>query len=91
VGKPFAEASEWFLKNNKGVLLGVLAKEKPVTLDDILSNDSGAIDAFIKRKFEEAAIDIGADMESAGKARLAPGHDYLIGSSDVAFVVGGEA
>lgn len=91
VGKPFAEASEWFLKNNKGVLLGVLAKEKPVTLDDILSNDSGAIDAFIKRKFEEAAIDIGAGMESAGKARLAPGQDYLIGSSDVAFVVGGEA
>lgn len=90
VGKPFAEASDWFLRNNKGVLLGVLAKEKPVTLDDILSNDSGAIDAFIKRKFEEAAIDLGADTESSGKARLAPGPDYLIGSSDVAFVVGGE-
>ena len=89
VGKPFAEASEWFLRNNKGVLLGVLAKEKPVTLDDILSNDSGAIDAFIKRKFEEAAIDIGTDMESSGKPRLAPGPDYLIGSSDIAFVVGG--
>ena len=91
VGKPFAEASDWFLRNNKGVLLGVLAKEKPVTLDDILSNDSGAIDAFIKRKFEEAAIDLGADLESAGKPRLAPGPDYLIGSTDVAFVVGGEA
>ena len=91
VGKPFSEASDWFLKNNKGVLLGVLAKEKPVTLDDILSNDSSAIDAFIKKKFEEAAIDLGSDMESAGKARLAPGPDYLIGTSNVAFVVGGEA
>ena len=59
VGKTFAEASDWFLGDKKSVLVGVLAKEKPVTLDDILSNDSGAIDAFIKRKFEEAAIDIG--------------------------------
>lgn len=90
VGKPFSEASEWFMRNNKGVLLGVLTREKPVTLDDILSNDSGAIDAFIKRKFEEAAIDLGVDARSSGRARLAPGPDYLIGSSDVAFTVGGE-
>lgn len=91
VGKSFLEASEWFQQNGKGVLVGVLSKEKPVTLDDILSDDSGAIDAFIKRKFEEAALDIGADAVPAGKARLAPGPQYLIGPSDAAFVVGGEA
>ncbi len=91
VGKSFAEAAAWFLGNKKSVLVGVLAKEKPVTLDDILSNDSGAIDAFIKRKFEEASIDIGEGIGQAGRVRLAPDPNYLISASDLAFVVGGEA
>jgi len=91
VGKSFAEASDWFVRSGEGVLVGVLAKERPVTLDDILSGSSGAIDDFIKRKFAEAAIDIGSDDKPAGKARLAPGPDYVIGGSDVAFVVGGGA
>ncbi len=91
IGKPFSEAAAWFLGNKKSVLVGLLAKEKPVTLEDILSNDSGAIDAFIKRKFEEAAIDISEGLGQAGRVRLAPDPNYLIGSSDVAFVVGGDA
>ncbi len=90
VGATFAEASDWFIRSGGGVLVGVLAKEKPVTLDDILSANSGAIDDFIKRKFAEAAIDIGADQQASGKARLAPAPDYVIGDTDVAFVIGGE-
>ena len=89
VGKSFAEASDWFVRAGAGVLVGVLAKEKPVTLDDILSANSGAIDDFIKRKFAEAAIDIGADQTAGGKARLSPAPDYVIGETDVAFVIGG--
>ncbi|PKL26429.1 MAG: hypothetical protein CVV47_00410 [Spirochaetae bacterium HGW-Spirochaetae-3] len=89
VGKTFAEASDWFVRAGAGVLVGVLAKEKPVTLDDILSANSGAIDDFIKRKFAEAAIDIGADQAEGGKARLSPAPDYVIGETDVAFVIGG--
>ncbi len=88
-GKTFAEASGWFVKNSKGILLGVMSREKPVTLDDLLSDNSGAIDAFIKRKFAEAAIDIGADQEAANNTRLAPNPDYVIQDTDLAFVVGG--
>jgi voltage-gated potassium channel len=91
IGKTFAEAADWFVRSGAGVLVGVLAREKPVTLDDILSDNSGAIDDFIKRKFAEASIDIGADQQSAGKARLSPPADYVIGDTDVAFVVGGES
>lgn len=54
-----------------------------------LSDSSGAIDDFIKRKFAEAAIDLGSGDKPEGKARLAPGPDYVIGGTDVAFVVGG--
>lgn len=89
VGQPFAQASEWFIKHGKGVLVGVLAAEKPVTLDDILSSDSGAIDDFIKRKFAEAQIDLGSD-QPRGRTRLAPPPEYVIAESDVAFVVGGD-
>ena len=91
VGKSFAEASEWYLRARKSVLVGVLSKEKPVTLDDILSNDSGAIDAFIKRKFEEAAIDISEGLAHGARARLAPDPSYVIEQRDLAFLVGGDA
>jgi len=90
IGKTFAEASSWFLGSGNGVLVGVLAKEKPVTLDDILSSNSGAIDDFIKRKFAEAEIDIGMDQQGQGKTRLAPAPEYIISDTDVAFVVGGD-
>jgi voltage-gated potassium channel len=90
VGMPFAQASDWFIRHGKGVLVGVLAAEKPVTLDDILSSSSGAIDDFIKRKFAEAQIDIGSDQQPHGKTRLAPSPDYVIAGSDAAFVIGGD-
>lgn len=89
VGKSFAEASDWFIRSGHGVLVGLLSKEKPVTLDDILSSSTGAIDDFIKRKFAEASIDIGSDQKGQGKARLAPKAEYVIGDTDVGFVVGG--
>lgn len=91
VGKSFAEASAWFIANRRAVLAGVLSVEKAVSLDDILSNDSGAIDAFIKRKFEEAAIDIGEGQKPGSRSALAPDPSYLIGPSDRAFLIGGEA
>lgn len=89
VGKSFAEASRWFLESGHGVLVGILSKEKPVTLDDILSSSSGAIDEFIKRKFAEASVEIGSEGPAIGKARLSPPADYTIGDADVGFVVGG--
>lgn len=90
VGLPFAQASDWFIRHGKGVLVGVLAAEKPVTLDDILSSNSGAIDDFIKRKFAEAQIDLGADQQLHGKTRLAPSPEYVIADTDSAFVIGGD-
>ncbi|HUW69953.1 MAG TPA: ion channel [bacterium] len=90
VGMPFAQASDWFIRHGKGVLVGVLAAERPVTLDDILSSSSGAIADFIKRKFAEAQIDIGSDQQPHGKTRLAPSPDYVIAGTDVAFVIGGD-
>ncbi len=89
VGKTFLELAEHFLKTGTGILIGVLSEEKKMTLDDILSEDSSAIDEFIKRKFAEAEIDLG---EEEGKEelqiKLNPGKDYVIKDTDSAFVLG---
>jgi len=87
VGKSFAEASMWFMTNKKWVLVGVLSEEKGVSLDDLLSDDSSAIDSFIKRKFLEAEVDLASAASAGSHVRLAPGPDYLIAEGDIAFVV----
>jgi voltage-gated potassium channel len=87
VGKTFAEASAWFLANGKGVLVGVLSEEKGVSLDDLLGDNTNAIDGFIKRKFMEAEINLAAEASAGSEVRLAPGPDYLFKEGDLAFVV----
>lgn len=90
IGKSFQEAVSWFLTHKKSVLIGIVCREKPVTLDDLLSEDSSAIDMFIKRKFEEAKIIV--DEEGfQKKVQLAPDPAYIISENDTAFVIGGNA
>ncbi len=88
-GKSYADASAWFLKEGKGCLVGVLSREKRVSFDDLLSDDSSAIDAFIKRKFREADIDLEAEGSGEEQVRLDPGAGYAIREGDLAFLVGG--
>ena len=88
VGKTFLELSEFFLKSGKGVILGILSEEKKISLDDILSEDSSSIDAFIKRKFQEAEIDLAEEQKSEENVQLSPPADYIIKETDKAFLVG---
>ncbi len=90
IGKTFQEAVQWFLVNKKAVLVGVLSQEKSVTLDDLLSDDSSAIDRFIKRKFEEANISVD-DETTQANIKLAPDPSYIITQNDAAFIIGGTA
>ncbi len=88
VGKPFAEASDWYLRNGKGILVGIASKEAQMSLDDLLSDDASAIDSFIKRKFQEAEFDLAGEMKGRSDVKINPGADYVIRDSDAAFVVG---
>jgi voltage-gated potassium channel len=87
IGKTFYELSEYFAKNNKGILIGILSEEKKMTLDDILSDDSSGIDAFIKRKFQEAEIDLLEEEKEEMKIKINPGADYCLKDTDWAFVI----
>jgi voltage-gated potassium channel len=88
VGKPFIEASERFMREGRGLLIGVLSEEKGVSLTDIVSNDSSAIDDFIRRKFQESDISLEDEGNSSRDVRLNPGPGYLIRETDAAFVIG---
>ena len=88
VGKTFKELSDYFLQANKGVLIGFLSQEKKMDLADMLADDSSAIDAFIKRKFQEAEIDLSEEQKEELQIKLNPGGEYVIKDTDVAFVVG---
>jgi voltage-gated potassium channel len=89
VGRSFRELAEHFLRSGSGVLIGVLAEERRISLQDILSEGSPAIDAFIKQKFAEADADIVEGEKEDLQVRLNPGADYVIRANESAFLVGG--
>ena len=88
IGKTFHDLSNHFLETGRGVLIGLLSEEKQVNLEALLSDDSSSIDAFIKRKFLEAEINISEEEKNELNIHLSPGADYEIRDTDAAFVIG---
>jgi len=88
IGKTFFELSEYFLKNNKGIPIGIMSEDKKMSLEDMLSDDSSSIDAFIKRKFQEAEINIGEQQEQGVDIQISPSPDYHIKETDSLFILG---
>jgi voltage-gated potassium channel len=87
-GRTFADLSQHFLSSGRGVLLGVLAEEKKMSLNDILADDSSAIDAFIKRKFAESDKDYFEEEKRALDIRVNPGAAYVLQDTDRLYLVG---
>jgi voltage-gated potassium channel len=92
-GRTFADLSQHLLASGRGVLLGVLAEEKKMSLEDILADDSSAIDAFIKRKFAESEMDYFEEEKKTLDIRVNPGAAYVLQDTDRLYFVGptGEA
>jgi voltage-gated potassium channel len=88
VGRSFRELSDHFLKIGAGILIGLLSEEKKMSLDDILSEGSSAIDAFIKQKFAESELDVFEEEKQEINITLNPGADYTIKDTDSAFLIG---
>jgi hypothetical protein len=59
-----------------------------MSLEDILSDDSSAIDAFIKRKFAESEKDYFEQEKKALDIRVNPGPGYVLCDSDRLYLVG---
>ncbi|MEW6062627.1 MAG: hypothetical protein AB1600_11870, partial [Bacteroidota bacterium] len=86
VGKPFGELYIHFKKNNNWTILGLVNEEETVSLSDILSHDTSAIDAFIERKFREAGINVAE--KSGMSVNVNPSFDYVLQKKDIAVILG---
>ena len=76
------------MKSGSGILIGLLTEEKTMSLDDILSEGSSAIDAFIKQKFAEAELDVFDEEQEELQIKINPGSDYVIKEGETAFIIG---
>jgi voltage-gated potassium channel len=81
IGKTFAQAIEYFHKQNTGLLLGFVQDEAGFKLDDILSEDVSAIDQFIREKLQAAGKGLG--KRSGTSVNLLPDGHYVIVDKDV--------
>ncbi len=86
VGKTFGETASDFRKRIGAILIGILQETKPVRLDDLLSDNTSAVDVFIREKLKESKKDY-SRKEEALKVVLNPGDGYVIGPNDAAIVL----
>ncbi len=84
VGKSFGELFESFRKQQGLMVVGVVSEKRRVAIEDILTGDK-AIDEFLKKKLEEAEIDLFGE-EKEYTVHLNPDDEYIIGENDTLFV-----
>ena len=90
VGQRFGDAAEYFRKEKQSIMVGVLREVSTINLEDILGEDTSALDDFIKRKFAEAAEAAATKDNVQDKVHLNPGDDYIIHEEDKALLIAPE-
>lgn len=86
IGKSFGELFLYLRGKTKGLPVGLLATERELTINDLLSDDS-SIDSFIRAKFKEAQSGDFEDEESSYKVKINPNDNYEINEDDTAAFV----
>jgi voltage-gated potassium channel len=86
VERPCRELSQYFKERWQGLLIALLRERKGIHLEDILSDNVTAIDAFIKRKFEESGKDFFGRTEKI-EVIINPPDDLLVAPNDRALVI----
>jgi len=90
VGKTFREAVIEFFDRFSLLLIGVITEKKSFSLETILTGEKGAIDDFIRRKFDEAGRSLEVESKGLLSVNINPGKDYVITEDDYAIVVTSE-
>jgi voltage-gated potassium channel len=86
IGKTYEELFLHFKRTKNWTIIGIVTEEETVSLNDILSHDMSAVDAFIERKFREAGINVAERMGM--RIGVNPPVDYQIQKKDLAVVIG---
>lgn len=83
VGKTYRELCEFIREKSGATVIGLLSIHPTISLQDILSEDTSAIDAFIKRKFQEAGSKALGKRQEVFTSVFSPPDNYKIGEKDV--------
>ncbi|MDD5712830.1 MAG: ion channel [Smithellaceae bacterium] len=86
VGRTFRELSAHFRDKHQAILIGFLREKQKVRVEDILSDNSSAIDNFIREKMKEAKRDFFYESEES-RVVINPDDGYIVGASDYAVVL----
>jgi voltage-gated potassium channel len=82
----FAEISSYFRNQRNAIVVGILQEKKPIKLDDLLSDNTSALDAFIKEKLKESKRDYSKGEDDL-KVVLNPKNEYVIKPEDFAIIL----
>lgn len=85
VTKTFRELSQYYREKENSILIALVQFQDVLEMKNINSKDNSSIDAFIKRKFEEAGRLI-KDLDKK-KVILNPDDDYIINNFEMAILI----
>lgn len=86
VGSTFLDLSGYF-QSEDAILVGILSEDKGMKLSDILTDDTSAIDQFIKKKFQEANLETLTSGSGKFQIKINPGNNYAVRENDEALVI----
>ncbi|MCX5858316.1 MAG: NAD-binding protein [Proteobacteria bacterium] len=90
-GKTFQDVFQYFREKEQAMAIGLISEtRKGISLSDILSTDSSAIDQFITRKLSETQPEI-LTQRSELQVELAPADEQKVEPKDMALLLGGKS
>ena len=86
VGSSFKELFAYYREKQQAILIGILQEKKVMKLDDLLSDNTSALDIFIKEKIKEAKKELLHEKDET-RVIINPEDGYVIGSNDFAVII----
>jgi voltage-gated potassium channel len=86
IGKSFQELSVYFRKKQHAILIGLVREKQAMKLEDLLSDNTSAIDKFIRDKIKESKKEFFYERDES-KAVINPDDDYIVGPDDFAVIL----
>ena len=86
IGRTFKELSSFYREKQQAILLGILREKKTMKLEDILSDNSSAIDMFIKEKIKESKKNF-FSKNNETQILINPEDGYVVGGDEFAVIL----
>ncbi|MBP8985723.1 MAG: NAD-binding protein [Syntrophobacterales bacterium] len=86
VGHTFGELSAYYRGKRKAILIGLLKESQGVKVEDVLSDDTSAIDLFIREKLKASNKGV-LQREEATKVIINPDDHHVITADDHAVIL----